>query len=148
MDRRSKVEDTICIHWRPVTVEDQELADSSMVLYGYVTLEKNQIVYIGKADRSTVWERHRCASKAAVWGRIYAHFGRSEKCFVIVGELALPLGRRFSSALLSDIETLLISSLEPIGNRSAIATRISRPGTKVLCRGACWPLPRRTFRDE
>ena len=147
MDGRSKVEDTICIHWQPVTIEGQEVADSTMVLYGYVTLEKNQIVYIGKADRSTVWERHRCRSKAPVWSRIYSHFGRHEKCFLIVGELAVPQGRRFSSALLSDVETLLISRLKPIGNRSAVATRISRPGTRVLCRGAWWPLSRRTFKD-
>lgn len=144
---RESSDDTVRIQWWPVTVGDQELIDSTVVLYSYVTLD-GQIVYVGKADRSTVWERYRCGSKGAVWRRINAHFGKPMKCFVIVGDLTLPRGRRLSRALLADIETLLINNLRPVGNRSAISTRISRPGLRVVCRGVWWPLSVRTFRDR
>jgi hypothetical protein len=55
-------------------------------------------------------------------------------------------GRRLSSPLLADAESLLIMRLDPFGNIQSRATRIERPGLRVHCEGA-WPFKRGRFHD-
>lgn len=141
-------EDTVFVRWSPVKIKDDFLLDSKMILYCYVTLESEEIVYIGKADYCTVHERYLCKSKDAVWQRVKDRFGIHVDCYIIVGELDLPVGRRFSSKLLGIIETLLISRIKPVGNRSGLKTRRSRPGLTIKCCGVWWPLRQQTFLDR
>jgi hypothetical protein len=56
-------------------------------------------------------------------------------------------GRRLTSELLADVESLLILRLRPFGNVACTRSRISRPGLSVVCAGD-WPLARRQFRDS
>ena len=65
---------------------------------------------------------------------------------MLVGDLYLEPGRNFSSALLSDVESLLISEIQPGVNNKSRNTRISRPGLVVHCQGV-WPFGAQVFVD-
>jgi hypothetical protein len=114
------------------------------VLYAYLHPRTKHILYIGKADYCSVRERLRGQHKCSV-----AQFFKKLKIsrvYALVGVLYLPKGIRFSSALLSDIESLLISELQPYANVQCITSRICRPGLSVTCRGS-WPSRKRHFAD-
>jgi hypothetical protein len=65
---------------------------------------------------------------------------------MLVGDRYLEPGRNFSSALLSDVESLLISELQPGANNKSRNSRISRPGLAVYCQGE-WPFSEQVFID-
>jgi hypothetical protein len=62
------------------------------------------------------------------------------------GQLLLQAGRRRSSELLADVESLLIKRLQPLGNIQCTESRISRPGMRVRCSGE-WLSKRAGFYD-
>ncbi len=133
------------IHWE-FTDHEEENIDYSRVLYAYLNPESNEILYVGKADYCSVSERMKGKHKEDVFNYIQKEFGLTEiSC--IVGELSLPKGRKFSSELLSDIESLLIISIQPYANTQNKNSRISRPGLVVTCSGE-WPYEDGVFRDE
>jgi hypothetical protein len=133
------------IFWKYVVDGDEEL-DLCRVLYAYVHPESEDILYIGKADRCTVRERLKGKHKKDVFEYLYNEFGMTEMG-LLVGELMLPEGSRYSSALLADIESLLIYNLEPLANIQNIGSRISRLGLVVSCSGE-WPSDYDEFVDE
>jgi hypothetical protein len=134
----------VTVHWRYLE-EDDEGLDAWKCLYAFVTPNKRDIVYIGKAGRATVEERLKCRAKDGMWEHI-SSFG-IEQCKILLGELELPRNRRLTDALLSDVESLLIIEEQPIGNVQNMASRpIARVGMRVACVGR-WPGRARDYVD-
>jgi len=137
LQRTVKVE----VEWR----SDDESFSFSRVLYAYLHPKSQDILYLGKAERSSVRDRLHGVHKDAIFSSIYREEG-IRKLDALVGDLLLPEGSRFSGALLSDIESLLILRLQPSYNIQSRQSRISRPGLRVMCTGE-WPLRRTRFHD-
>lgn len=130
------------VKWELVDA-DETLWDMRRCLYSYVDARTAEVLYVGKADRQSVRQRMRGRHKRG----IYDFFDENgiNDYVVLLGDLHLEEGRRFSSALLADVESLLISELQPRANICCRQSRIARPGLKVRCFGI-WP-ERGTFRD-
>lgn len=120
------------IHWQPVMDDGIGLQDTQC-LYAMRHPSTRKVLYIGKADDSTVSQRLRCRSKLRVWESLDDY--DLEGCSLLVGYVALPPGGRLSRELLSDIESLLIMGEQPPGNRQCKASRIERPTLCVRCAG-------------
>jgi hypothetical protein len=137
----------IDLHWEyadePGSQDDW--LDFSRVLYAYLHPRSRRPLYIGKADRLTVRQRMEGRHKDDVFV-FFSELGL-ETFSIIVGVPLLPEGRRLSSALLTDVESLLIYTLRPPGNIQCLESRISRPGMLVTCRGK-WPVRKRRFLDD
>ena len=133
------------IEWS-YTGPGEEGLEFSRVLYAYLHPDTNEILYIGKADRCSVYERLKGAHKEAIFFDIIHDLGLST-LHAIVGLLSLPPERRFRSELLADVESLLIMEVQPTYNIQSRQSRISRPGLVLKCSGD-WPLPAKTFKDE
>jgi hypothetical protein len=127
------------------TGPDEENLDFSRVLYAYLHPGTKGILYIGKADRCSVYERLRGPHKEAIFSDISSDL-RLSAIHAIVGLLFLPAKRRFSSELLTDVESLLIMELQPPYNTQSRQSRILRPGLAVRCSGE-WPLRVARFKD-
>lgn len=125
------------------TGPNEESLEFSHVLYAYLHPKTDEILYLGKADRCSVKERFGGAHKEKIFTYIIADHGLST-LHAIVGVLSAE--QRFSSALLSDVESLLIMATQPQYNRQAKQSRISRPGLIVQCTGE-WPFKLKTFKD-
>lgn len=128
------------------TGNGEESLGFTRVLYAYLHYDSNEILYLGKADYCTVQERLRGSHKKAIFTAI-AKEERVTTLHAIVGVLSIPNGARFSSELLSDVESLLIIELQPRYNRQSRRSRIARPGLSIKCEGE-WPLRKRLFHDE
>lgn len=133
------------IAWTLIDDEAHPLWNASFCLYAYLHPRRNLPLYIGKSDYSTVSGRLRGKHKAKLFRDIEREFS-IDMMRVLQGELLLEEGRRRSSGLLADVESLLISHLRPYGNISSTQSRISRPGLHVTCRGD-WPFNRKLFYD-
>jgi len=121
----------------------------NLALYAVLHPRTDEILYLGKADGSTVRARWNAADKHdRVWRRIEQERGLFEHGFLI-GEFQMPDGMRLTRQLVCDIESMLIYALQPWANTCNSASRgiYSRPGIVVSCRGH-WPHPRKTFRDR
>ena len=127
---------------------NHDLWRASYCLYAYLHPEDHRILYLGKADYQTVRERLYGTHKDKVFDCILQRFGvESERVEVIQGEVFLDEGLRRSSALVADLESLLIKRLQPPCNRMSKRSRISRPGLTVDCSGD-WPYTRTRFQDR
>ena len=135
---------SIKLEWEYAGAGDESL-EFSRVLYAYLHPKSNEILYIGKADFSTVRKRLVGAHKMAIFKAIVK--GRKLSVLhMIVGWPNLPEGRRLSSELLADIESLLIMEVQPPYNRQSRQSRIARLGLVVQCAGD-WPLATKKFID-
>ncbi len=133
------------VHWEQIRPDYEEPFYWSGVVYAYTDRKASELLYLGKATTTTVWERWKARDKQVFWRSLEAErrmYGHQ----VFVGVLEIPEGRRFSRELLSDVESLLIYNLEPWGNIQARYSRIERPGMTVRCLNE-WPHRRRVFRD-
>ncbi|VAX34360.1 hypothetical protein MNBD_NITROSPIRAE03-1234 [hydrothermal vent metagenome] len=133
------------VYWE-YTGHEEESIDYTRVLYAYLSRTSKKIQYIGKADYCSVSERMKGKHKESVFKYIQDEL-RLTEIFCIVGVLAIPEGRKYSSELLSDVESLLIKELQPSANIQSKGSRISRPGLVVNCLGD-WPCKTDTFYDE
>ncbi|HEX7998651.1 MAG TPA: hypothetical protein VF528_09695 [Pyrinomonadaceae bacterium] len=133
------------VHWTNIPSFESPLWSLQCVLYAFFAPKSDEALYVGKADFTTVKKRYKCKSKKRVRDLIKKKRG-FDGWRVFVGDICLEPGRRFSSELLSDIESLLIINLQPCGNDKALKSRISRPDLIVRCRGA-WPSKKKIFRD-
>lgn len=133
----------VFVDWWWAHKEDYQLRQ---LLYAYLHPGTDELLYLGKADYQSVGERMRGRHKEGIYDQLKREL-RLGALRPLVGELTFAKGRRFSSAALSDVESLLIQQIKPPYNSSCIDSRISRPGLNVICRGKWWPLARRTFRD-
>ena len=136
----------VWVHWTELDSDDDPRGDQQYCLYAYLHPTRDWLLYIGKADYSTVWSRFRGEHKSQLFDDIWRAHGVDE-VRVLYGELELEEGYRRSSELLADVESLLIRRLRPFGNISATRTRIARPGLRVHCEGN-WPFRRKRFHDE
>lgn len=133
------------VEWRRISPESEGLFRAARVLYAYVVPPHNEIVYVGKAGGKTVGERWSWSAKEDFWSDLERERGMKYHA-VLVGELELPKGLRLTRQLLADVESLLISRVNPWGNIQSVRSRISRPGLRVVCLGE-WPLAKATFID-
>ena len=133
----------ISVDWRIIEDDSLELWNVSRGLYCYSV--DDTILYIGKVDGTTVRQRWNRSAKASLWDFVENELGIFEHT-TTVGLLRLPESRRFSSQILADVESLLISEIQPHGNVACKSTRISRPGVTVTCTGD-WFYRQREFLD-
>lgn len=129
-----------------VHVEWRDNVDLSRVLYAYLDASTQKLLYIGKADYQTVRQRYNGEHKKAMFLDLLGGL-ESFRISVIVGEPVLETGRRLSSALLADIESLLIYRIKPPLNKQCIQSRICRAGMVITCGGE-WPYRRMRFIDH
>lgn len=130
----------------PYRERDDPRWDYSLALYAYLRARGTEILYIGKADGRTIWQRLNDPDKNKLW-RDLSRALQVKGIRVIVVDFET--GLRLTRQLVYDVESLLIHCIKPVGNKQATRSRnISRPGLVVLCQGKAWPYPRRTFRDE
>jgi len=133
------------VNWR-YAQEGEEAFEFTRFLYAYLHPKSGKILYLGKADYCTVRERTKGSHKTAIFNAMIENEGVNV-LHPIVGVLSLEVGTRFSSQLLSDVESLLIIELQPPYNKQSTRSRISRPGIEVKCTGT-WPVRRKRCRDE
>jgi hypothetical protein len=142
------VDDAIIVDWLGVDHESDRW-NYTVALYAILhPSEADTILYLGKADGSTVRSRWNASDKhERVWERIENELDLLEHRFII-GEFVLPAGARLSRELVSDVESLLIRQIQPWANRQNKKSRgYTRRGMIVRCRGE-WPLKQKTYRDE
>jgi hypothetical protein len=121
-----------------------EAWDWTRCVYAYLHPKDEQILYLGKADGSTVRERFAASDKRSMF-RFLEEKWDLRRVAVIAGVIALEGGRRLSQELLADIENLLIRRVRPPAN--VARSRISRPGLVLECVGA-WPHRHARFVDR
>jgi hypothetical protein len=133
------------IDWTHLDDERHPLWADSYCLYAYLHPSRDWIVYIGKADYSSVRRRLHGDHKSELFGDIKRKYG-TNGVRVLHGQLYAAKGIRRTSELLADVESLLIMRLQPFGNIQSTSGRICRPGLRVHCLGD-WPRRRRRFHD-
>ncbi len=140
-------EDLITIKWQDAN-RNSDCLRYNRALYAVLHPNGTEILYLGKADGSTVKSRRDADDKhERVWDRMDEELGLKKNGF-IVGTFYLPEERRLTRELINDVESLLIHRIKPQLNTSSKDSRgYSRPGMAVRCEG-CWPLPQRIFRDQ
>jgi hypothetical protein len=116
-----------------------------LCLYAYMSSVNQRIVYIGKADCQTVGQRLHGTHKNAIYDFCEREL-EIDELDVLHGQLWPEEGRRRSSQLLADVESLLIMRLQPPCNVACTRSRYMRPHLRVRCNGA-WPHRRREFHD-
>ena len=135
------------VYWSELQSPRNPLWNDRFCLYAYFHPKRDWLIYLGKADFATVRQRlhgrHKRALFRDVARRYYLEAGDVR---VFHGEVLLQEGRRLSSPLLADAESLLIMRLAPFGNTQSRLTRIERPGLRVHCEGD-WPFKRFRFHD-
>jgi len=109
-------------------------------LYAYLHPSTSEILYVGKADGTTVSARWSAADKERLWRDLERERGIFDHR-VLVGEPVT--SARLTRQALADIESLLIFAIEPWGNIASTRSRISRPGLVVRNHGRAWPGPQR-----
>jgi hypothetical protein len=114
-------------------------------LYAYVDPRAAQILYIGEAGYQTIGQRLHGAHKDEIFRFCEEHLGVGNPA-VLHGRLQCEDGRRRSSELLADVESLLIMRLQPPLNIAYTRSRRPRPGLRVQCTGT-WPHRRTGFHD-
>ncbi|SRR6266508_3767621 len=131
------------VEWTHLHIKRHPLWEGQFCLYVYLHPTSPWLLYIGKADYSTVRQRMYGDHKAQLWADLEGAYA-VEDVRVMHGALVVD-GRR-SSELLSDVESLLIKRLQPFGNIQSTRSRIPRPGMRVHCLGD-WPFKRWRFHD-
>lgn len=133
------------LDWTELSSEGHALWEASLCLYAYLHPARDWLLYVGKADYSSVRQRLRGDHKLCLFDDIMDTYD-IDGVRVLHGEVIPDGCKRRSSALLSDVESLLITRVRPFGNIQCRRSRISRPGMRVHCLGA-WPFRRWRFHD-
>lgn len=134
------------VEWSHLEHDDDSLWDAQLCLYVYLHPTRDWLLYVGKADFSTVRKRLAGKHKEFLFRDLHDKYGVNE-IRVLHGNLSLVDGGRRTSALLSDVESLLITRLKPFGNIISRNSRIQRPGMRVHCTGD-WPFNKWRFHDR
>jgi hypothetical protein len=128
----------VTLRWFWINNPDNDLLYERGALYCYSDAAEDDCpLYIGKADRSTVYERWCCHKwDDDVREHIREVLGvRTTRRRVGLFETELKL----TSQLIEDVESLLIWKIRPPANvRNRDKREIWRPGLVVVCRGD-WP---------
>lgn len=116
------------------------------VLYAYFDPDE-ELAYIGKAWSSTVGSRWDAADKDKFFAEIEQHGWVPRDIIVYVGQPQVAKGKRLTSQLLKDLESLLIAQVRPWFNTQNRRTRLGRDGMVVRCTGD-WPMHLKTLIDD
>lgn len=114
----------IVVDWHAIASERDVLWTFRGVLYVFCQARTHRVLYLGKADYSSVRERFRCRAKDLLWNYLAREHG-VERVEVRVGVVIAEC--RLTTQLLSDTESLLIERLAPCGNVQCVTSRIQRP---------------------
>lgn len=136
----------IDIEWTELTENRHRLWSTGFCLYAYLHPLRDWMLYIGKADYSTVRRRLHGDHKRTLFKDLWRQY-RIGQVRVLHGALVRQDGGRRTSELLADAESLLIKRLAPFGNIQSRTKRIARPGMRIECSGD-WPFRRWRFHDE
>jgi len=120
------------IEWKYIVWKEDKRWKSRRVLYAYLTTDRDEILYIGKAYKNTVKEEYE--GNKAFWKDLKEQRGVS-KVLILVGEICCPEGKKITEGLASDVENLLVKRIKPWGNISYKDFGISRIGLRVRCVG-------------
>ena len=131
------------VDWTFLKQDRHALWADQLCLYAYLHPDRDWLLYVGKADYSSIRRRLHGDHKAQLWRDLRREYGVDD-VRAMHGELLTHTRR--TSQLLSDVESLLIKRLQPFGNIQSTKSRISRPGMRVHCVGH-WPFKRRRFHD-
>src|SRR2546428_821392 len=123
------------VEWRTLQEDDDPDWQSTRVLYAYFLARPVELLYVGKAWGTTISSRLTADDKRAFWRDFDRVYGKRDPS-VMLGEVFLERGSRFTGQLLADIESLIIKREKPWGNIQSTRTRIARPGMRVRCTGA------------
>jgi hypothetical protein len=134
----------VTLHWFWVEGDDDSRWRHDLALYAYLAPIKAEIYYLGKCDRTSVRGRSSYSAKAGAWDCINK---LSKTHRVIVAEIEVT--QRLTRALLADIESLLIFTIQPCCNVQNTRSRGKhcRPGMRIECKGEAWPLSKRVYRE-
>ena len=135
----------VVVDWQTLRSKRDPLWEACFCLYAYLHPQRRSLLYVGKADYCSIRQRWRGEHKDDLFDFFEESYGL-RGVEVIQGEIEMPSKRRLSSALVCDIESLLIYRLRPPGNIAATRSRTLRPGLRVKCTGD-WPLKRDGFWD-
>ena len=141
---------SIILDWRNVYEGSGRWNDRwnyTLALYAILHPSADEILYLGKADGSTVRSRWNADDKRErVWRPIEDDLAVFEHRF-IVGEFRTPAHKRLTRELVSDIESLLIYHIQPWANIQNTKSRgYTRPGLVVRCNGH-WLLQQKIYCD-
>ena len=136
----------VYIEWTTLNEDQHELWAVGFCLYAYLHPLRDWLLYVGKADYSTVRGRLHGAHKQVLFRDLWSQY-RIDQVRVLHGALIRADGGRRTSELLADVESLLIKRLAPFGNIQSRNKRICRPGLRIECVGA-WPFRRSRFHDD
>ncbi len=120
----------VVVNWTFLHDDHDPLWVDQLCLYAYLHPARDWLLYIGKADFSSLRNRLYGDHKSELFRDILREYG-VEEFRVFHGGLELEAGQRRSSALLADVESLLIMRLRPFGNIQSRKSRIERPGMRV-----------------
>ena len=133
----------IDVEWKTLLPDSKEWHHTH-VLYTYVHPETSDILYVGMAWHRTVRQRFTDRDKRSLFDFLWNEFGLTG-VDVRVGEVWMD--GRLTRQLLSDVESLLIKRLQPVGNIMCRSSRISRRGMRLECFNE-WPHKRGRFVDR
>lgn len=126
-----KISPDVTVRWQSLS-EQHPGWDALGCLYAYLTPDMREILYIGKAWGVTVRRRWNRTAKENFWKDLEKQRGIRKHC-PLLGEVKLNYAGRLSSALLKDVESLLIIAEQPWGNIQNRIRRAVRPGLSVEC---------------
>jgi len=119
--------------------------NTARCLYAYLHPTTREILYLGKADRSSPRERWNGHKADGVFQFIEDEFGLDEPD-TIFGEVTSMEGmERLTVELLLDAEELLLWHIEPPANANIPEPK--RPGLRITCEGE-WPMKESVFEDR
>lgn len=124
----------VTVNWLLVD-DDHEAWGWSCALYAYLHPTDREVLYLGKADGTTVRGRWSAPDKDVLWKALEKERGILDHRVLIGG---LSTDARLTRQLLADVESLLIFATEPWGNIASCNSRITRPGLVVKNVGRHW----------
>ena len=136
----------IRIHWRAIQSTDDPAWQWRYAVYAYLAPDGEDILYIGKAEGTTVRKRWNDDDKMAFWRELEKERGIHRHA-VIVGKVFLPRECDGDPDVLTDIESLLIYVEQPWGNIQCRKSRTCRPGMVIVCDGD-WPGEYNVYHDK
>lgn len=77
------------VHWAHLKRDDDPRWDDKFCLYAYLHASRNWLLYVGKADYATVWQRYRARDKDALFNDIRRRYG-TDDVRVLHGIFAFP----------------------------------------------------------
>ncbi len=136
----------VTIDWRWAGGDNDPCWDWDRALYAYFA--DGRLVYVGKAEARTVYQRFMAPDKERVIEHLAKQIeGDPSRVGVLVGRPKGNLAVRVTKPLLRDLEGLLIYELKPEGNdKGKKGGIIRRPGVRVRCTGA-WPFEQSVFHN-